>query len=106
MLASDEEIHAKHMHDFAKGREVMNRLEKSFAKSKTSLLPAGWSIRKIAFWTIAWALTVFGYAWLSDPFDVGGWDEIGDAEVTRLIAVSLVPSFAGASVALYNKWVR
>lgn len=106
MLATDEEIRVKHLHDFEKGREVMDKITKAIAEPKSEAKSAGWNVRKLVFWTAAWTLAVFGYAWLADPFDVGGWDELSDDEMARLVAVSLLPLAVAIAVSLYNRWIR
>lgn len=107
MLASDEEIKTKRESDL---REERRNFQRAFHGVRVT--PAGVTFkgdrvwRKVAFGTVVWTVAVFLYAWLFDPFDEGGWDNLDDEHFNRMIVISLLPVLAFMLFKAYRRWVR
>ena len=106
LLASDDNIQEKHAADIQAERLRM----KTVFESATTKQQNWWraldpKTRAWIFATIVWIMAVFAYSYLFDPFDVGGWDDIGDEEYHRLIAVASLPIFIGLVCHAYRRWV-
>lgn len=107
MLASDHEIRIKRESDLRVERKNLKQVFEGVRVTPARGISTDdreW--RKVAFVTAAWTAAVFLYAWLFDPFDQGGWDNLEDEDLNRLIVISLLPLSALLMFKAYRKWVR
>jgi hypothetical protein len=109
LLASDAEIKAKRDADIANEKLRLQKAMQGNPRKTTGNISGRYNrikYRKLIFVSIVWIAIVFLYAWLFDPFDIGGWDQLDDAEMNRLFVISLLPPIAYAVFSAYQKWVR
>ena len=108
LLASDAEIREKRESDL---RDERIKIQRAF-QGKSASAKGGWWRRKRPeqrqwiFLCSIWAIGVFAYAWLFDPFDTGGWGDMEDEHFYRLYAIALFPAIAGIVAVIYRRWVR
>ena len=108
LLTTDEKIAEKRAADNRKvnGRKlpVSNypspELRTSWWRRQTAMF------RLTVFVSGAWIAFMQIYARIFDPFHVGGWEEMGDAEIVKLQVVSVLPLVIAALYWAYRKWVR
>lgn len=106
LMATDEQIAAK--------RDAIREANISLAKLNFNhpkpadnlwrdLTP---KTRKWLFACAVWSIGIAIYAYVFDPFDVGGWAEYDDEEWSKLIVLVLLPFAGGLLYQAYEKWIR
>ena len=103
LLAADEEIEAKRRFDWASEKK---RLAPIFAAADRR----GWwqrqkaPVRKWLFVSILWGCVTFLYAAIFDPFDVGGWSDMNEVQLLRVIVIAALPILSGVIYRLYLRF--
>ena len=107
LLATDEEIRSKRAMDLRIEGQRLQQAFKHLGKPKAPLRrDSSRVLRKMAFFSLLWMAGVFLYAWLFDPLDVGGWEELESEHFNRLWVISLLPPIAATLFAAYRKGVQ
>ena len=108
LLATDVQIREKRASDLKAERKKFQRIfqEVKPKKGKGLWRSRDANQRQWIFISVVWFAAVFAYAWLFDPFDVGGWSDLEDEHMYRLYAIALLPVIAVSVLASYRKLVR
>lgn len=108
LMANDGDIAAKRAHDIRAEHAQFDPLFHALKRDK----PVGWwrerspLFRAWAFGCFVWAIGTVLYTAVFDPFQVYGWENMGDEEYAKLGLLVALPSAAGAVSYVYNRWVR
>ncbi len=106
LLATDQEIKQKRVADIEAERRKLEPIFEAIKRRDLSrwrsLSPA---FRQWVFVCIIWFVAVYAYAYLFDPFDTGGWDNMDDDAFNRVVAVAVLPIIGGFLHRAYRKWI-
>ena len=103
LLATDEEIESKRLFDWASEKKRITPIFEGADRR-------GWwqrqkaPVRKWLFVSILWGCLTFLYAAVFDPFDVGGWSDLDEAQLLRVIVIAALPLLSGWIYKLYLRF--
>lgn len=108
LLATDADILQKREMDWAAEKK---RFDVLFNKAPKTAEESWWwrqssGTRTWLFGTGVWIVGVSIYALVFDPFDAGGWRNMNNDEVVRLVVVASLPVAGAILWKLYEDWVR